>query len=112
MYNSRSRNSHSLSHKDTSRSIHSGRRCKAFSQHPSGELFSSFVRALCTSVLEYDSITLFLGKVVVAPILLGSYLQNVFPSLVKLVIPFAPLAAVLTSSLLASRFLCLSIIVV
>ncbi|XP_022136954.1 probable sodium/metabolite cotransporter BASS1, chloroplastic isoform X2 [Momordica charantia] len=40
-------------------------------------------------------------QVVVAPILFGSYLQKVFPSLVKLVIPFAPLVAVLTSSLLA-----------
>ncbi|KAG7027692.1 putative sodium/metabolite cotransporter BASS1, chloroplastic [Cucurbita argyrosperma subsp. argyrosperma] len=39
--------------------------------------------------------------VVVAPILLGSYLQKAFPQLVKLVIPFAPLVAVLTSSLLA-----------
>ncbi|XP_022985149.1 probable sodium/metabolite cotransporter BASS2, chloroplastic [Cucurbita maxima] len=40
-------------------------------------------------------------QVVVAPILLGSYLQKAFPQLVKLVIPFAPLVAVLTSSLLA-----------
>ncbi|KAJ1686173.1 hypothetical protein LUZ63_017563 [Rhynchospora breviuscula] len=41
-------------------------------------------------------------QVVVAPILLGSYIQTAFPSVVKAVIPFAPLLAVLTSSLLAS----------
>ncbi|KAF2319950.1 hypothetical protein GH714_020888 [Hevea brasiliensis] len=40
-------------------------------------------------------------QVVVAPILLGSYLQSKFPAAVKAVIPFAPLFAVLASSLLA-----------
>ncbi|EYU26945.1 hypothetical protein MIMGU_mgv1a010898mg [Erythranthe guttata] len=40
-------------------------------------------------------------QVVVAPILLGSYLQSRFPKAVKLVTPFAPLAAVLSASLLA-----------
>ncbi|KAJ8526438.1 hypothetical protein K7X08_028915 [Anisodus acutangulus] len=40
-------------------------------------------------------------QVVVAPILLGSYLQSKFPRAVKIVTPFAPLLAVLTSSLLA-----------
>ncbi|GER45918.1 sodium-bile acid cotransporter [Striga asiatica] len=40
-------------------------------------------------------------QVVVAPILLGSYLQSMFPKYVKLVTPFAPLLAVLSSSLLA-----------
>ncbi|KDP42434.1 hypothetical protein JCGZ_00231 [Jatropha curcas] len=40
-------------------------------------------------------------QVVVAPILLGSYMQSAFPAAVKVVIPFAPLFAVLTSSLLA-----------
>jgi BASS family bile acid:Na+ symporter len=39
--------------------------------------------------------------VVVAPILLGSSIQSAFPSVVKFVTPFAPLLAVLTSSLLA-----------
>lgn len=39
-----------------------------------------------------------------APILLGSYLQSAFPGAVKLVTPFAPLFAVLASSLLACRF--------
>lgn len=45
-----------------------------------------------------------LSQVVVAPILLGSYMQSKFPAVVKAVIPFAPLFAVLTSSLLACRF--------
>lgn len=40
-------------------------------------------------------------QVVVAPILLGSYLQRTFPKAVKLVVPFAPIFAVLSSSLLA-----------
>lgn len=40
---------------------------------------------------------------VVTPILLGSYLQSTFPKAVKLVTPFAPLVAVLASSLLACR---------
>lgn len=38
---------------------------------------------------------------VVAPILLGSYVQSAFPAAVKIVMPFAPLFAVLASSLLA-----------
>lgn len=54
-------------------------------------------------------------QVVVAPILLGSFMQSTFPSLVKLIIPFAPLFAVLASSLLASRFIfdtiCFSLII-
>ncbi|KAH6762591.1 hypothetical protein C2S52_020024 [Perilla frutescens var. hirtella] len=41
-------------------------------------------------------------QVVVAPILVGSYLQSTFPKVVKLLTPFAPLVAVLSSSLLAS----------
>ncbi|KAL3651535.1 hypothetical protein CASFOL_004537 [Castilleja foliolosa] len=40
-------------------------------------------------------------QVVVAPILLGSYLQRTFPKPVKLMTPFAPLLAVLSASLLA-----------
>ncbi|XP_002263202.1 probable sodium/metabolite cotransporter BASS2, chloroplastic [Vitis vinifera] len=40
-------------------------------------------------------------QVVVGPILLGSYIQSRFPELVKAVTPFAPLFAVLASSLLA-----------
>ncbi|XP_058091264.1 probable sodium/metabolite cotransporter BASS2, chloroplastic isoform X2 [Magnolia sinica] len=41
-------------------------------------------------------------QVVVAPILLGSYMQSTFPNVVKMITPFAPLLAVLTSSLLTS----------
>nr|XP_010930820.1 probable sodium/metabolite cotransporter BASS1, chloroplastic [Elaeis guineensis] len=41
-------------------------------------------------------------QVVVAPILLGSYMQSKFPAIIKVIMPFAPLLAVLTSSLLAS----------
>lgn len=40
-------------------------------------------------------------QVVVAPILLGSYIQSSFPWVVKIITPFAPLFAVLASSLLA-----------
>lgn len=40
---------------------------------------------------------------VVFPILLGSFLQDKFPGMVKLVIPVAPLSAVLAASLLACR---------
>lgn len=43
-------------------------------------------------------------QVVVAPILLGSYLESTFPAAVNTAIPFAPLFAVLASSLLACRF--------
>ncbi|KAL1106520.1 hypothetical protein V6Z11_D04G210000 [Gossypium hirsutum] len=42
-------------------------------------------------------------QVVVAPVLLGSYLQRTFPLVVKMITPFAPLLAVLLSSLLACR---------
>lgn len=41
-------------------------------------------------------------QVVVAPVVLGSWLQSTFPQAVKMGIPFAPLLAVLASSLLAS----------
>ncbi|PQM42636.1 sodium/pyruvate cotransporter BASS2 chloroplastic-like [Prunus yedoensis var. nudiflora] len=40
-------------------------------------------------------------QVVVAPILLGSYMQSAFPAVVKIVIPFAPLFAVLASCITA-----------
>ncbi|XVE48573.1 hypothetical protein DITRI_Ditri01bG0012200 [Diplodiscus trichospermus] len=40
-------------------------------------------------------------QVVVVPVLLGSYIQSSFPLVVKIVTPFAPLFAVLASSLLA-----------
>ncbi|KAA3463357.1 putative sodium/metabolite cotransporter BASS1, chloroplastic isoform X1 [Gossypium australe] len=53
-------------------------------------------------VLSFDQV---LFQVVVAPVLLGSYLQSTFPLVVKMITPFAPLFAVLLSSLLACRFL-------
>ncbi|XWS62421.1 hypothetical protein CRYUN_Cryun06bG0009300 [Craigia yunnanensis] len=40
-------------------------------------------------------------QVVVTPVLLGSYIQSSFPLVVKIITPFAPLFAVLASSLLA-----------
>lgn len=49
---------------------------------------------------------------VVAPTLLGSYAKSAFPAVVKIVMPFAPLFAVLASSLLACRFWFLHSIVV
>ncbi|KAL4580742.1 hypothetical protein LXL04_016944 [Taraxacum kok-saghyz] len=44
-------------------------------------------------------------QVVVAPVLVGSYLQSTFPNAVKTVLPVAPLFAVLASSLLACSVL-------
>ncbi|CAI9770142.1 unnamed protein product [Fraxinus pennsylvanica] len=44
-------------------------------------------------------------QVVVAPILLGSYMQSAFPEAVKVGMPIAPLLAVLAASLLASTYL-------
>ncbi|PPR83271.1 hypothetical protein GOBAR_AA37445 [Gossypium barbadense] len=52
-------------------------------------------------ILCFASCDLRLGDVVVAPVLLGSYLQSTFPLVVKMITPFAPLFAVLLSSLLA-----------
>ncbi|XP_042463765.1 probable sodium/metabolite cotransporter BASS1, chloroplastic [Zingiber officinale] len=61
-------------------------------------------KLLAGTYVPVDAIKLSLStlQVVLAPILLGSYLQSAFPTAVKAVIPYAPLAAVLTSSLLAS----------
>ncbi|XP_009627623.1 probable sodium/metabolite cotransporter BASS1, chloroplastic isoform X1 [Nicotiana tomentosiformis] len=58
---------------------------------------------LAGTYVPVDAIKLSIStlQVVVAPILLGSYLQSKFPRAVKIVTPFAPLLAVLTSSLLA-----------
>ncbi|KAK3028266.1 hypothetical protein RJ639_037600 [Escallonia herrerae] len=44
-------------------------------------------------------------QLVVAPILLGSYIQSTFPEAVKIAMPFAPLLTVLAASLLASSTL-------
>ncbi|KAG6525514.1 hypothetical protein ZIOFF_015471 [Zingiber officinale] len=88
---------------------------------PKGDMPLSIVMTVCTTLaavfltplltkllagtyVPVDAIKLSLStlQVVLAPILLGSYLQSAFPTAVKAVIPYAPLAAVLTSSLLAS----------
>lgn len=67
-----------------------------------------FLTPLLTKILAgayvpVDAVKLSLStlQVVVAPILLGSSIQSAFPSVVKFVTPFAPLLAVLASSLLA-----------
>ncbi|KAH7671168.1 Bile acid:sodium symporter/arsenical resistance protein Acr3 protein [Dioscorea alata] len=61
-------------------------------------------KLLAGTYVPVDALKLSLStlQVVVAPVLLGSYMQSKFPSLVKAILPFAPLLAVLTSSLLAS----------
>uniref|UniRef100_A0A0A9GR85 Bile acid sodium symporter/ transporter n=1 Tax=Arundo donax TaxID=35708 RepID=A0A0A9GR85_ARUDO len=71
-------------------------------------LAAVFLTPLLTKVLAgayipVDAAKLSLStlQVVVAPILLGSSIQSVFPLVVKFVTPFAPLLAVLASSLLA-----------
>ncbi|KAK9286761.1 hypothetical protein L1049_015165 [Liquidambar formosana] len=67
-----------------------------------------FLTPLLTKILAgtyvpVDAVKLSIStlQVVVAPILLGSYLQRTFPAAVKFVLPSAPLFAVLASSLLA-----------
>ncbi|KAK9077066.1 hypothetical protein SSX86_005401 [Deinandra increscens subsp. villosa] len=71
-----------------------------------------FLTPLLTMVLagtyvRVDAIKLSIStlQVVVAPVLLGSYLQSTFPWAVKAALPFAPLLAVLTASLLACSVL-------
>ncbi|XP_071729835.1 sodium/pyruvate cotransporter BASS2, chloroplastic-like [Rutidosis leptorrhynchoides] len=58
---------------------------------------------LAGTYIRVDAIKLSIStlQVVVAPVMLGSYLQSTFPRVVKTAMPFAPLFAVLTSSLLA-----------
>lgn len=60
-------------------------------------------KILAGTYVPVDAIGLSIStlQVVVAPILLGSYMQSKFPGAVKTVTPFAPLFAVLASSLLA-----------
>ncbi|KAK9095931.1 hypothetical protein Sjap_021428 [Stephania japonica] len=60
-------------------------------------------KILAGAFVPVDAVKLSIStlQVVVAPILLGSYLQSTFPSAVKVFTPFAPLLAVLASSLLA-----------
>lgn len=60
-------------------------------------------KVLAGTYVHVDAIRISIStmQVVVAPVLLGSYLQSTFPRAVKTALPFAPLLAVLTSSLLA-----------
>ncbi|KAK8485830.1 hypothetical protein V6N11_012857 [Hibiscus sabdariffa] len=60
-------------------------------------------KILAGTYVPVDAIGLSLStlQVVVTPVLLGSYIQSSFPSVVRIITPFAPLFAVLTSSLLA-----------
>ncbi|XP_024960320.1 probable sodium/metabolite cotransporter BASS2, chloroplastic [Cynara cardunculus var. scolymus] len=60
-------------------------------------------KVLAGTYIHVDAIKISIStmQVVVAPVLLGSYLQSTFPKAVKTALPFAPLLAVLTSSLLA-----------
>ncbi|KAL3814523.1 hypothetical protein ACJIZ3_015791 [Penstemon smallii] len=60
-------------------------------------------KILAGTYVPVDAVKLSIStlQVVVAPILLGSYLQSTFPKAVKTATPFAPLLAVLASSLLA-----------
>ncbi|EXB29039.1 putative sodium-dependent transporter yocS [Morus notabilis] len=64
-------------------------------------------KILAGAYVPVDAVKLSLStlQVVVAPILVGSYIQSAFPGAVKLVMPFAPLFAVLASSLLACRYI-------
>ncbi|XP_044488195.1 probable sodium/metabolite cotransporter BASS2, chloroplastic [Mangifera indica] len=85
-----------------------------------GDVSLSIVMTICTSLgavvltplltkilagtfVPVDAVKLSVStlQVVVAPVLLGSYMQSTFPSAVKVLTPFSPLFAVLASSLLA-----------
>ncbi|CAM8906927.1 unnamed protein product [Rhodiola kirilowii] len=61
------------------------------------------VKILAGTFVPIDALKLSVStlQVVVAPVLLGSYVQKMFPNIVKLVLPFAPLSAILVTSLLA-----------
>ncbi|KAG2704456.1 hypothetical protein I3843_05G004900 [Carya illinoinensis] len=60
-------------------------------------------KILAGTYVPVDAIQLSIStlQIVVAPTLLGSYAKRAFPAVVKIVMPFAPLFAVLASSLLA-----------
>ncbi|KAJ0038973.1 hypothetical protein Pint_23242 [Pistacia integerrima] len=59
-------------------------------------------KILAGTYVPIDAVKLSIStlQVVVAPILLGSYMQSTFPYAVKVLTPFAPLFPVLASSLL------------
>ncbi|KAL2477621.1 putative sodium/metabolite cotransporter BASS1 [Forsythia ovata] len=70
-------------------------------------------KILAGTYVPVDAVKLSIStmQVVVAPILLGSYLQSAFPEAVKVATPFAPLLAVLAASLLASSVFSENIVV-
>lgn len=61
-------------------------------------------KVLAGAYVPVDAVKLSVStlQVVIAPILLGTFMQRTFPSLVNMITPFAPLLAVLAASLLAS----------
>ncbi|XP_078434904.1 sodium/pyruvate cotransporter BASS2, chloroplastic-like isoform X2 [Wolffia australiana] len=67
-------------------------------------LTPTLTKVLAGAYVPVDAVKLSLStlQVVVAPLLLGSYMQKAIPGFVRAVTPFAPLSAVLASSLLAS----------
>ncbi|XP_009629332.1 putative sodium/metabolite cotransporter BASS2, chloroplastic [Nicotiana tabacum] len=67
-------------------------------------LTPSLTKILAGTYVPVDALKLSIStlQVVVAPLLVGSYMQHKFPKAVKLFTPFAPLLAVLATSLVAS----------
>ncbi|MCD7466340.1 hypothetical protein HAX54_002950 [Datura stramonium] len=67
-------------------------------------LTPSLTKFLAGTYVPVDAIKLSIStlQVVVAPILLGSYMQHKFPKAVKSFTPFAPLLAVIATSLVSS----------
>lgn len=102
--------SHSISDKNSGWNLCSCGCHWSFHQHSTGK-FKVVLNNKLDSITFQNILLLILWslsiliQVVVAPILLGSYMQSKIPAAVKTVTPFAPLFAVLASSLLACRFI-------
>lgn len=102
--------SHSISDKNSGRNLCSRGRHWSFHQHSTGKFKVVLNKKLDSITFQNIRLLILwslsiLIQVVVAPILLGSYMQSKFPAAAKTVTPFAPLFAVLASSLLACRFI-------
>ncbi|KAJ7968002.1 putative Sodium-bile acid cotransporter [Quillaja saponaria] len=72
-------------------------------------IFMPFLtKILAGTYVPVDAVKLSLStlQVVIAPILLDSYIQKAFPLAMKIMTPFAPISAVLASSLRAFRGQC------
>lgn len=65
-------------------------------------LNAAFSTSSCTLCLLLKHCLAY-AQVVFAPVVLGAWMQSTFPKVVAKIIPYSPLAAVLISSLLASR---------